>query len=134
MKIEQRKSKWYYYINGKQVAEIDPLPLYGKRIGIINYTDMVLEVDNFIFRNDVKINLPPNLSAGLVKENLGPQVNTPYDDLGPHISADGRTIIYGIEYSPENTGGTSDGEDLWITTSKDGKTLVEESKHGKPTE
>ena len=132
LKIEQKKSKWHYYINGKQVAEINPLPLYGKRIGIINYTNMVLEVDDFIFRNDVKINLPLNLSAGLVKENLGPQVNTPYDDLGPHISADGRTIIYGIEYSPENTGGTSDGEDLWITTSKDGKTWSKRVNMGSP--
>ncbi len=132
LKIEQKKAKWYYYINGKQVAMIDPLPLYGPRIGIINYTDMVLEVDNFIFRNDVKINLPPSLSKGLVKENLGNLVNTVYDDLGPHISADGRTIMYGIEYSPENTGGKEDGEDIWITTSKDGKTWSKRVNMGPP--
>jgi len=132
LKIEQRKSKWYYFINGNQVAVIDALPLYGSRIGIINYTNMVLEVDNFIFRHDVKINLPINLNTGLVKENLGTNVNTEYDDLGPHISADGRTIIYGIEYSPENTGGKQDGEDIWITTTKDGKTWSRRMNMGPP--
>ncbi len=132
LKIEQKKSQWYYYINDEQVAVIDPLPLYGPRIGFINYTNMVLEIDNFVFRHDVKINLPPSLSTGLVKENLGALVNTPYDDLGPHISADGRTIIYGIENSPENSGGSTDGEDIWITTSKDGKTWSKKVNMGSP--
>ena len=122
LKVEQRKSKWYYYINDDQVATTDALTIYGSKIGIINYTDMVLEVDHFVFRHDAQINLPTNLSSGLVKENLGSLVNSKYDDLGPHITADGRTIMFGVESSAENLGGTEDGEDIWITTSKDGKT------------
>ncbi len=132
LKIEQKNSKWYYTINGKQVASIEALPLYGSRIGVINYTNMVLEIDNFIFSHDVKINLPTNLATGLVKENLGPLVNTSYDDLGPHISSDGHTIMYGIEYSPENTGGKEDGEDIWITNSVDGKTWSKRENMGPP--
>lgn len=130
LKVEQRKSKWYYYINGEEVASINPLPLYGFKIGIVDYTDMVLEVDNFIFRNEVHINLPLALPSGLVKENLGPQVNTAYDDLGPHITADGRTIMYGVENSPDNLGGKEDGEDIWVTTSTDGKTWSKSTNMG----
>ena len=130
LKVEQRKSKWYYYINGDEVAAIKPLPLYGFKIGIVDYTNMVLEVDNFIFRSDVLINLPPSLPSGLVKENLGPQVNTAYDDLGPHITADGRTIMYGVENSPDNLGGKEDGEDIWVTTSTDGKTWSKSTNMG----
>jgi outer membrane protein OmpA-like peptidoglycan-associated protein len=130
LKVEQRKSKWYYYINGDEVASIKPLPLYGLKIGIVDYTNMVLEVDNFIFRSDVLINLPPSLPSGLVKENLGPQVNTAYDDLGPHITADGRTIMYGVENSPDNLGGKEDGEDIWVTTSTDGKTWSKSTNMG----
>ena len=130
LKVEQRKSKWYYYINGDEVAAIKPLPLYGLKIGIVDYTNMVLEVDNFIFRSDVLINLPPSLPSGLVKENLGPQVNTAYDDLGPHITADGRTIMYGVENSPDNLGGKEDGEDIWVTTSTDGKTWSKSTNMG----
>lgn len=120
IKIEQKKGRWYYFINGVEVANTIVLPLYGMKMGFINYTDMVLEVDNFIFRQDIKINLPANLTSGLVKENLGKEVNSPYDDLGPHITTDGRMILFGRELSPENIGGKEDGEDIWITTSTDG--------------
>lgn len=122
LKVEQKKSKWYYYINGEEVASTNSLPIYGHKIGFVNYTDMVLEIDHFIFRHDAPINLPAQLTSGLIKENLGPQVNSAYDDLGPHITADGRTIMYGVEGSVHNVGGKEDGEDIWITTSKDGKT------------
>jgi hypothetical protein len=121
LRVEQRKSKWYYYINDNEVAVTDAFPIYGPRIGIVNYTDMVLEMDNFTFRHDIKINLPANLTTGLEKENLGPLVNSPYDDLGPKVSADGRTILFGVEHSPQNVGGADDREDIWYTTSTDGK-------------
>lgn len=120
LKVEQRKGKLYYYINNEEVASITALPIYGNRMGIINYTNMELEVDDFIFRQDVKINLPPNLTTGLVKENLGPNVNSVYDDLGPHITADGKMLLFGREHSPDNLGGKEDGEDIWMTTTKDG--------------
>lgn len=130
LKIEQKKGRWYYSINGEEVANIESLPLYGMKMGIINYTDMVLEVDNFIFRHDVKINLPANLTSGLVKENLGPEVNSIYDDLGPHITTDGRMILFGREHSPENIGGKEDGEDIWVTTSPDGNTWTKSKNMG----
>ena len=132
LKVEQRKSKCYYYINDKQVEVTEALPINSSNIGFINYTDMVLEIDNFTFRHDVKINLPPTLTKGLIKENMGPQVNSAYDDLSPIISADGRTMIFGIEYSPENTGGKEDGEDIWSTTSVDGKTWTKKTNMGSP--
>ncbi|MBN8652870.1 MAG: OmpA family protein [Cytophagales bacterium] len=132
LKIEQRKSRLYFFINNQQVLETEALPLYGTRLGFITYTNMVLEVDNFVLRHDLKINLPPNLATGLVKENLGPQVNSPYDDLGPIITADGRTIYFGRENSPENIGGKTDGEDIYITTSTDGVTWSKSKNLGPP--
>jgi outer membrane protein OmpA-like peptidoglycan-associated protein len=122
LSVEQKQGRWYYSINGEEVASIESLPLYGMKMGFINYTDMFLEIDNFIFRHDVKINLPPDLASGLTKENLGSAVNSIYDDLGPHITTDGRMILFGREHSPENIGGKDDGEDIWMTTSPDGKT------------
>jgi outer membrane protein OmpA-like peptidoglycan-associated protein len=132
LKIEQRKARLYFFINNQQVLETEALPLYGTRLGFITYTNMVLEVDNFVLRHDLKINLPPNLATGLVKENLGPQVNSPYDDLGPIITADGRTIYFGRENAPENIGGKSDGEDIYITTSTDGITWSKSKNLGPP--
>jgi outer membrane protein OmpA-like peptidoglycan-associated protein len=132
LKIEQRKARLYFFINNQQVLETEALPLYGTRLGFITYTNMVLEVDNFVLRHDLKINLPPNLATGLVKENLGPQVNSLYDDLGPIITADGRTIYFGRENAPENIGGKSDGEDIYITTSTDGITWSKSKNLGPP--
>jgi len=120
LKVEAIKSKWYYYINGEEIANTDPFPMYGPNMGVVNYTDMVLEVDRFTFRQDMGINLPADLTFGVVKENLGPLVNSVYDELGPRISADGRTLMFGVKNSPENLGGITDGEDVWLTTSEDG--------------
>jgi outer membrane protein OmpA-like peptidoglycan-associated protein len=132
LKIEQRKGALYFFINNQQVLDTEALPLYGTRLGFITYTNMVLEMDNFILRHDLKINLPPNLATGLVKENLGSQVNSPYDDLGPIITADGRTIYFGRENAPENIGGKNDGEDIYITTSSDGITWSKSKNVGPP--
>ncbi len=122
LRVEQKKGLWHYYINAELVTTSSIMPLYGTKMGIINYTNMVLETDDFIFRQNVKINLPEKLTSGLKKENLGPHVNSKYDDLGPHITADGKMILFGVERSPENTGGIEDGEDIWFITSEDGKT------------
>lgn len=132
LKIEQRKARLYFFINNQQVLETEALPLYGTRLGFITYTNMVLEIDNFVLRHESKINLPPNLATGLVKENLGSQVNSPYDDLGPIITADGRTIYFGRENAPENIGGKNDGEDIYITTSTDGVTWSKSKNLGAP--
>lgn len=130
LKIEQRTGQLHYYINNEEVATITVLPIYGNRMGIINYTNMVLEVDDFIFRQDVKINLPSNLTKGLLKENLGENVNSIYDDLGPHITTDGKMILFGREHSPENLGGKDDGEDIWVTTTLDGTTWSKSENMG----
>lgn len=132
LRIEQRKGRLSCSINGELVVETKALPLYGSRIGFICYTDMVLEVDNFIFKHDVKINLPPNLTTGLVKENLGPTVNSIYDDLGPHITSDGKMILFGRESSPDNIGGKEDGEDIWVTKTEDGITWSKSVNMGPP--
>ena len=115
LKVEQRNSRLHFFINGKEAGTADPLPWYGNKIGLTNYTKMVLEIDDFIFRHDIKINLPPNLTSGLVKENLGPEVNSKYEDLSPKISADGSMILFSRQKSPDNIGGVDDSEDVWFT-------------------
>lgn len=132
LKVEQKKGRLFYSINADLVAETGSLPIYGNRIGFITYTDMMLEVDNFIFRHDIKINLPPDLASGLTKENLGPEVNSVYDDLGPHITSDGKMILFGREHAPENIGGKEDGEDIWVTTSEDGVKWSRSKNMGSP--
>lgn len=59
------------------------------------------------------------LAQQLVKENLGANVNSQYDEIGPIISADGRYLYFVRDGSPQNVGGAhsptgSDNQDIWF--------------------
>jgi len=48
--------------------------------------------------------------------NLGPEVNSDYDELNPVISADGKFLYFVRRNHPENTFGKDDSEDIWFCT------------------
>ncbi len=48
------------------------------------------------------------------RENLGPRINTPYDELLPVISSDGNTLYFDRKGTPYNIGGPKD--DIWFST------------------
>jgi len=131
LRVQQKNAVWSFYINGKKVKEIEVQKLSGNAIGFTNYTNMVLEIDDFIFRHDVKINLPDKITTGLVKENLGRHVNTIYGDISPKITADGRTIYFAVRDDPATqTKPDEETSDIWITTSEDGITWSKSRKLG----
>lgn len=57
-------------------------------------------------------------------ENVGPNINSEYDELYPVLSADGKTLYFVRENSPQNVGGVVEGrinQDIWFSKlSKDG--------------
>jgi len=62
----------------------------------------------------------PAQTPGGRKENLGPNVNSRWDERAPVISPDGRTLYFTRGFHPENTGyGYFDAEqDIWYSTLK----------------
>lgn len=131
LRIVQKNAVWSYYLNDKKVEEIQVQKLHGSSMGVTNYTNMVLEVDDFIFRHDLKINLPKDLAKGLVKENLGSQVNTVYSDIAPKITTDGRTMYFTVRDDPATqTRADEETSDIWITTTEDGTTWTKSKKMG----
>jgi len=77
----------------------------------INFIIFILSLffiiqDSIIFSKD-KISM---------RKKLGPEINSPYADLAPSVSADGNTMIF----QSKRPGG-SGGFDLWITHRNDGK-------------
>jgi outer membrane protein OmpA-like peptidoglycan-associated protein len=113
LKIEQRAGILYFYLNGKVVASHKSFQWFGKYLGVVAYTKMTLLIDDFILAHDVKINLPKTPERASDKTNLGPLVNSQYDEVSPKISADGRTLYFGRKLSPQNLGGIEDKEDVW---------------------
>lgn len=122
LKVEQRGKSLSFYLNGQRVATTPAFPWHGKYVGFVTYTKMKLLIDDYIFRHDIRINLPAHLSTSGVRENLGQNVNTRFDEVSPKISADGKTLYFGRKHSPENVGGTRDREDIWESHTEDGHT------------
>ena len=117
LKVEQVSGTLHFYINEEEVFSTPAFHWRGSGIGIVSYTKMIIEVDDFRFHQDgININLPPNLTKGFVKENLGPAINTPASDLMPRITADGHNLYFGRENYEGNLGGKDDGEDFFVST------------------
>jgi outer membrane protein OmpA-like peptidoglycan-associated protein len=64
---------------------------------------------------EAPINVAPGIEVG-PKENLGPGVNSPYDDLLPVISPDGKTLFIARMNHPQNFG---IDDNIWYTTLDD---------------
>lgn len=117
LKVEQVSGKLHFYINGEKIFSTPAFRWSGTGIGFASYTKMTIEVDDFRFHQDgIIINLPPNLTKGFVKENLGPAINTSASDLMPRITADGHNLYFGRENYEGNLGGKDDGEDFFVST------------------
>jgi len=43
-------------------------------------------------------------------------INTPYDEMNPVLSPDGKTLYFTIANHPENIGGKKDPGDIWLST------------------
>ncbi len=48
-------------------------------------------------------------------DNLGDSINSPYDELGPIISPDGRTLYFVVDNHPQNTFGKEGSQDIWYS-------------------
>ncbi|GAB4286867.1 MAG: hypothetical protein Kow0068_12490 [Marinilabiliales bacterium] len=72
-------------------------------IGISDCTDSV----------KAEINLISNFKFDSEPENLGPAINSLYDEVAPLISPDGKALLFVRKFHPENIGGFQDEDDIW---------------------
>lgn len=64
---------------------------------------------------DLKLELVPNVKEELVSERLDDKVNSPYEELKPILSPDGKQLFFGRKFHPDNVGGIEDYEDIWVS-------------------
>ncbi|WKV12850.1 OmpA family protein [Marivirga harenae] len=64
---------------------------------------------------DLQLELVPNVKEELVSERLDEKVNSPYEELKPILSPDGRQLFFGRKFHPDNIGGIEDYEDIWVS-------------------
>lgn len=132
LKVVQVNNVLTFFLNGKKLATTRAFPWHGKYVGFVTYTRMKLLIDDYIFRHDIRINLPRALSSPGVRENLGKNVNSRFDEVSPKISSDGKTLYFGRKHSPENVGGIRDKEDIWESRTRDGVTWSLSRNLGEP--
>jgi outer membrane protein OmpA-like peptidoglycan-associated protein len=132
LKVEQINNVLSFYLNGKKIATTRAFPWRGKYVGFVTYTKMTLTVDEYIFRHDIRINLPFDMPTSGIRENLGRSVNSRFDEVSPKISSDGRTLYFGRKHSPENVGGVKDREDIWESRTTNGLKWSKSVNLGEP--
>lgn len=132
--VSIKANKLALTINNQQAHQLenelkDLTYSYGYVVG----DKLSVDMDNFKFYQDNKINVIPNAPEKLPKENLGANVNTKYAEVVPHIAPDGKTLFYSIKNNPDNIGGEKDGDDIWYSESNDnGETWQPKKNMGKP--
>lgn len=132
LKVEQVDNVLSFFINDTKVATTRAFPWHGRYVGFVTYTKMKLLIDEYVFRHDIDIRVPAQLSAKVERENLGAHVNSRFDEVSPKITSDGKTLYFGRKHSPENVGGTRDKEDVWESHTIDGVNWSESSNLGSP--
>jgi outer membrane protein OmpA-like peptidoglycan-associated protein len=113
LKIARRGERMYYFINESQVAETNVGEFFGNNLGFELNSYMSVKVDKLTVIQDNVINVAPGLIKGLKKFNLGPNVNSEFDEIQPLISPDGRTLYFTVKNCPYNTNGYAD--DIWYS-------------------
>jgi len=64
---------------------------------------------------DLKLELVPNVVEDLEAEKLSDRVNSPYKELGPTLSPNGKQLFFVRKFHPDNIGGVEDYEDIWVS-------------------
>ena len=64
---------------------------------------------------EAKINLADNLQEGVERVRLSDSVNSPYKELRPLMSPDGKTMYFSRRNHPDNVNGENDDEDIWYS-------------------
>jgi outer membrane protein OmpA-like peptidoglycan-associated protein len=101
-------------LNGKTLFDVPGEKIFGFYHGFLLSPKMSVAIERYTVKQNNKINLVSTKLSHSEKENLGPNVNTPYDDIAPVVSADGKTLYYSIQFSPENTGGPNDPDEIYF--------------------
>jgi outer membrane protein OmpA-like peptidoglycan-associated protein len=121
-----------FYINDVKVFTSRFVKFYGQMQGFILKKSVEASVDYLKIQSDPKkIDITTTEFSKFKKENMGLNINSPYSEIAPIISPDGKTLYIGRIYHPQNFG--KDKEcDIWYSTLQDDGTWSKIQNIGKP--
>ncbi|UII23010.1 OmpA family protein [Fulvivirga ligni] len=92
--------------------------LHGKDVPGYNGIDAIAISDS---KDPIKIDIKiaDGIYESVQAERLSDSINSPYKDLKPLLTPDGKTMFFSRVQDPQNIGGEDDLEDIWISTKDD---------------
>jgi outer membrane protein OmpA-like peptidoglycan-associated protein len=115
--LSQRNKQWYFLLNDHVIHTCPALKWHGPNVGIEVNKRMKIAVDRItIHQQREPINLVPDLPANLIKEPIA-SINSPYDEIAPRLSPDGKTLYIVRKHHPNNQG---DKDDIWMSELQNG--------------
>ncbi len=115
LKIEKNGIVLTFYINGKPVYSTQFLGFLGQYHGFALQSGLTVEADYFQINSaQGKINIATDLPFISKRIRLPETVNTPYSEIAPIISPDGKTLYFGRIYDPQNYGDNHEC-DIWYS-------------------
>ncbi len=104
-----------FYINGKKVFTSGTYAFSGYYAGVVAGQDTKIAADYFLIKAEKrKINLLSNQISKFTKENMGLNINSPYSEIAPVISPDGKTLYVARANHPRNIKPVSK-YDIWYS-------------------
>jgi outer membrane protein OmpA-like peptidoglycan-associated protein len=132
LSIRKAGNKFHFFINGKLIhTSLFYIP-FGKQCGIISMNGADVEADYFLVKaKQNEINLVAKSISKYSKENIGLNVNSPYKEIAPVISPDGKTLYIARADHPKNVY-PKENFDIWYSTLNENGTWGQLKHMGKP--
>lgn len=112
-KVEKKGNTTTCYINGEKVFKATITKFPGLNFGFAMVGTTHFKADKIFVKNQRTINLAPNIKP-TVLENLGPAINTPYNEYIPVLTQDGKGLYFIGSDNPNNMGGP-EKEDIYYS-------------------
>ncbi len=115
LRITRVDGKLNFYINNTRVYTGDFIHNYCNNGFKITGVGQIA-IDYFkVLQKAEPIQAAAEFPATLVKEKMGDQINSAYEDLNPLISPDGKILFFTRQQHPGNTGTNKSLDDIWFS-------------------
>ena len=117
--VQRKGSHLYFYVNDVRAGECEDNQIKGPYLGFSVNMNMSVAARYILVKGQGSpINLIKKSSqGGARKENLGENINSPYAEVAPVITADGKYLYFDRTDHPDNIGAKEKpNDDVWVST------------------
>lgn len=116
LSVQKRGNTVHYLINDQQVYSEPYQGVRGKAFGMALWATGTLQVEEFLVSGtELPINLDQGLEYRDPPQHLSTSINSPYEEMTPVITPNGKGIYFSRRFDPANRGGARDLQDVYYS-------------------